>query len=347
MKLAIDSYCYHRYFGEWYSSLQTDPGSRMTVWDFLERAHALGVTGVSLEACFLPDVDDAFVSQLRDRLTQYGLEPVWAWGHPNGFGSGANPENAADLIAHLDIARRAGAKVMRICAGGRRTRPASWPEHKAALIPILQRLLPYAEGQGVVMAVENHIDLLADEMVELMKTIDSPWLRVCLDTANNLRMLEEPLVVAEKLAPFVAATDIKDVTSTRGNPRDFANWPSVPLGNGLINISEALNLLRKANYQGLLALEIDYLDPRYDGDEENAIGVSIDYLRSLLIAERAEMILYIARHGETDLNIDDRYQGISDPPLNERGMPQAVALAASLPAGIPLCQTTCRVSFTN
>lgn len=46
------------------------------------------------------------------------------------------------------------------------------------------------------------------------------------------------------------------------------------------------------------------------------------------------MILYIARHGETDLNIQDRYQGISDSPLNDRGLQQAAALAAGLPAGI-------------
>lgn len=46
------------------------------------------------------------------------------------------------------------------------------------------------------------------------------------------------------------------------------------------------------------------------------------------------MILHIARHGETDLNIDDRYQGISDHPLNERGVLQAASLAANLPAGI-------------
>jgi broad specificity phosphatase PhoE len=46
------------------------------------------------------------------------------------------------------------------------------------------------------------------------------------------------------------------------------------------------------------------------------------------------MILYVARHGETDLNIEDRFQGISDLPLNVRGREQASILADSLPAGI-------------
>ena len=46
------------------------------------------------------------------------------------------------------------------------------------------------------------------------------------------------------------------------------------------------------------------------------------------------MILYIARHGETDLNIEDRYQGVGDLPLNEHGVEQAVALTAALPLGI-------------
>ena len=281
MKLAIDSYCYHRYFGEWYAALQTDPGRRMTVWDFLERAAAHRVAGVSLEACFLGPLDAAFVARLRQSLDDKGLEPVWAWGHPNGLASGADPQAAGDLIAHLDIARRVGAKVMRVCAGGRRTRPATWAEHKAALVPIFRDLVPYAREQGVVMAVENHIDLLADEMLDLIDTIDSPWLRVCLDTANNLRMLEDPLAVAEKLAPFAAATHLKDVAAQCGNPREFAFWPSVPLGTGLIDVPAILQLLRKVGYRGLLALEIDYLDPRYAGDEERAIGESLDYLRSL------------------------------------------------------------------
>lgn len=53
MQLAIDSYCYHRFFGEWYDGLQTDPGRRMDVWDCLDCAQTLQVQGVSLESCFV------------------------------------------------------------------------------------------------------------------------------------------------------------------------------------------------------------------------------------------------------------------------------------------------------
>jgi hypothetical protein len=57
LKTAIDSYCYHRFFGEVYPQ-QPAPSRRMTLEDFLRRAHELGVDGVSLESCFLPDVEE-------------------------------------------------------------------------------------------------------------------------------------------------------------------------------------------------------------------------------------------------------------------------------------------------
>jgi sugar phosphate isomerase/epimerase len=285
MKLGIDSYTYHRFFGEWYAGLQDDPGRRMTVFDFLDRAKAHGVAGVSLESCFLPD-DDASIDKLREGLDARGLERVWAWGHPSGLQSGKSPPDVAqDLVKHLGVARRVGARVMRICGGGRRTRPERWDEHKRGLVAQLRPLVDEAQAHGVVMAIENHIDLLADEMVELIETIGSPWLGVCYDTANNLRMLEDPVVVARKLAPHARATHVKDVTAQKGDPKTFAFWPSVPLGRGLIDLPEVLARLHDAKFDGLLALEIDYLAPAYVADgEEAAVGASLDYLRKAVAA---------------------------------------------------------------
>jgi sugar phosphate isomerase/epimerase len=280
VKIAIDSYCYHRYFGECYAGLQQAPKRTMTVWDFLKRARQLGVAGVSLESCFLPS-DDGFLRTLADALDSWGLERVWAWGHPNGLCSGTNRAAARDLMAHLGHAQKIGAKVMRIVGGSRRTRPASFAVHRRRLGGMLRKLLPAAEDHGVVMALENHIDLTADEMTDLMTSIDSPWLGVCLDTANNLRLHEDPLVVAEKLAPFARATHVKDVWVRRGDPKDFAFWPSVPLGRGLVDVGKVIGFLKKAHYRGLLAIEVDYLHPEF-GEEDGAVAASVKYLKGLL-----------------------------------------------------------------
>lgn len=282
MRIAIDSYCYHRQFGDWYPGLQKDPGRRMTIHDFLDRAAAHGVEGVSLEACYLP-LDAASMGRLRDRLGELRLEAVWAWGHPDGLKSGTSPEAAADLRQHIALARSVGAKVMRICAGSRRTRPSSWAEHRARLLPMLRPLVEEAARQEVVLAIENHIDLLAEELAEIVTEIGSPWLGVCLDTANNLRMFEDPVAVARMLAPFTRATHVKNLGARRGaDPRSFAFWPSVPLDAGLVDIEQILRLLQQSNYDGLLALEIDYLDPAYGEDEEPAIERSLAWLRSTL-----------------------------------------------------------------
>lgn len=44
--------------------------------------------------------------------------------------------------------------------------------------------------------------------------------------------------------------------------------------------------------------------------------------------------LYVARHGQTALNKQQRFQGSTDQPLDEEGCAQAVLLAERLPAGI-------------
>jgi len=73
---------------------------------------------------------------------------------------------------------------------------------------------------------------------------------------------------------------VKDVTAQRGDPKTFAFWPSVPLGQGLIDLPAILALLHEARFDGLLALEIDYLAPVYaEAGEEVAVRESLAWLR--------------------------------------------------------------------
>ena len=284
MKPGIDTYCFHRFFGDWYPGLQRDPGARMTPWQVLDRCAALGVAGVSLESCYLPRDDPGFAPRLRERLAALALDCVWAWGHPDGLASGAAPAALDDLIAEAALAASCGARVMRICAGSRRTRPADWITHRAALLPLLRRAAAAGERHGVVLAIENHIDLFADELLDLLTTIGSPFLGVCLDTANQIRIGEDNEAAMRRLAPWTRATHLKDVARQDGAAPGFASWPAVPLGAGAVDLPSVLADLRAANYAGLLAVEIDYLHPRYGEDELGAVAASVGALRALLAA---------------------------------------------------------------
>lgn len=282
MKLGIDSYCYHRYFGEIYAGLQKRPvGRRMTVDDFLGRAKRHGVDGVSLESCFFPSFAPDVLRQLRERLDKHGFERVWAWGHPDGLRSGTDRRAEGDLIAHIAHAKAVGADTMRIVGGNRRTRPDSWKTHFRNLRAALKRVAPAAEDAGVTLAIENHIDLTGDEMVELIESVHSPNLGVTLDTGNNLRLFEDPVEVCRKLAPYTRATHVKDIGVWRGDPKDFSFWPSVALGDGIVDLRPVVGFLKKAKYRGLLCVEVDFLHPDH-GEEDRAVRKSLAYLRGMV-----------------------------------------------------------------
>ena len=63
MKVGIDSYCFHRFFGEVYPQQQV-PEQRQTLEDFIEIAKGLAVDGVSLESCFFPSMEASYLAEI-------------------------------------------------------------------------------------------------------------------------------------------------------------------------------------------------------------------------------------------------------------------------------------------
>ena len=284
MKVGIDSYCYHRFSGEVYPQ-QSPPPKRMTLEDFLDRAHALGVHGVSLESCFIPRLDRDYLLGVKDTLDRYGLDRVYAWGHPDGLEGGRNLSAYDEMIASLEHARAIGAPVMRVVGSSLAFRKEPHEPQIERLTKMFRDAVKVAESYGIKLAVENHIDFTADEMLQLLRAVDSPYLGMNFDTGNFARLLDDPIKGMAKLAQYVLATHIKDLKVQKGAPVDeWYFFSSTPVGDGIVDNLKLAQMLADAGYQGFLAVEMDFLHPDYGGDEDAAVAKSIRELKRIAAA---------------------------------------------------------------
>jgi 3-oxoisoapionate decarboxylase len=277
MKIGIDSYCYHRYFGEIYP-FQRDPGTRWNTTDFIRRAADLKVDGVSLETCIFSSLEAGYLRDLKQLLDQHQLDRVVAWGHPDGLEGGKNLAALSDLVKHIGVAKAMGAKVMRIVGSSLRFRDDAHEPQIKRLTAMLKQAVRVAEDEDLILAIENHIDFTASEILTLIDRVGSKFFGVNFDTGNALRLFEDPVEEARLLAPFVHATHIKDVSPRRGgSPREWNFWESVPAGKGIVDVAGVMKVLKDQGYAGTLCVEVDCLGPEWEEDE--AVEMSVDYLR--------------------------------------------------------------------
>jgi sugar phosphate isomerase/epimerase len=279
MKIGIDSYCYHRFFGEVYSD-QQPPKKQMTMTDFFKRAKSLEVDGVSLESCFLPSLDFSYLAELKSELDGYGFDRVFAWGHPDGLERGQNTDAFKDMLRMIPGAKVMGADVMRVVGSSLMFRHEDHAPQIKALIKMFREAAKVAEANGIKLAIENHIDFTGDEMVQIIEGVGSKHFGINFDTGNFIRLLDDPVAAMEKLAPYVFATHIKDlVPDANARPTDWFFFAGVPVGLGLVNNEKLVELLAKANYKGFLAVEIDHPHTDWTDFEDEAVGISVKNLR--------------------------------------------------------------------
>ena len=284
-KIGIDDFSYHRNYG-WIIPGQSDSGKRWTLEDFLNRAAELKVDTVSLETYFMAELDRSFLTGLKERLDDRGLEGMLAWGHPQGLETGKSKQAAEDLKRTIKLLKYFGNNTLHFRGGGMADRNAEPQQLQIErLSKMLIEIAGLAADCGVILAMENHMDFTADEQLEILARVDASNLKVLLDTGNNLRLLEDPIEVVKKLAPHAAGVHLKDMFATgKGNPvtewRKF--WHTAPLGKGIIDLPEVLRILKENNFDGPLNLEIDFLNPRWR-DDDQAVVESIEYLRSINI----------------------------------------------------------------
>ncbi len=221
----------------------------------LEFCHALGAGGLQAP---LGIRDEQYCRQLRTRAEQ--LE-MWI----EGAVEMQPPQDSTErLEAQLRTAVAAGVSVVRcvLLPGRRYEQFSSWEQFQQAAVraeKALQQAEPTARKHRVVLAVENHKDLRSDELTATINRLGSQYVRVCVDTGNNIALLEDAMDTVTQLAPLAAAVHLKDM-----DLREYADGfllSEVPFGEGIVDLPKIVQLLRRANPPLRFSLEMITRDP--------------------------------------------------------------------------------------
>lgn len=233
--------------------------SYMTGWrpkdtiEFLERCHQLGAGGIQAG---LASSDAAYLRRLRGKAEQYGMYIELMGGLPRGDGEA--------FAATLRGAREVGALCVRsACLGGRRYETFQtlddWKGFVKESQAAVERGVRMAEQHRVRWALENHKDWTVEEFVELLRRYPSEYLGVCLDTGNNLALLDDPMEVVEALAPRAFSTHIKDM-----GVKPYADGfllSEVPFGDGFLDLPRMVATVRQNAPQVKMTLEMITRNP--------------------------------------------------------------------------------------
>ena len=234
MRVGLDTFSYGLALGGNKYKLQRP---RMTIRQLVERAHAVGAEGFILIRGFVRDPDHwgpEFLDAIRSRADELGMYLELGMGTPES------------LVGAIDDAVRLGTSIVRAfvapwVGGDRRAYKGNWQQMIERAVARLRSIAPKAADHDVRIGLENHLDLTAEELLEVVERVDSPQVGVCLDTGNPLGMMEDPLETARKLAPHVVTTHLKDWKL--GWTRRGYQFAACRMGEGVVGNAGIIRLL--------------------------------------------------------------------------------------------------------
>ena len=221
---------------------------------FLQHCRDIGAGGMQ---CGLGSRDEAYCGQLRSFAETHGLFIE---------GSVSLPRDASDVErfeAQVRTAKRAGASVIRVAIGGRRYEQFDTLEQFRRFAErswkSMQLAEPIMARHRVHLAIENHKDFRAPEMLDMLRRLDSEYVGVCLDTGNSIALLEDPMEVVRTWAPWARSAHLKDMALCEYDQGFLL--ADVPLGEGLLDLPAVVEIVRKAHPEIRFSLEMATRDP--------------------------------------------------------------------------------------
>jgi sugar phosphate isomerase/epimerase len=246
-KLSMAAYSYR-------DLLQGRP-PKLTLIDFIDDCAKFGLDGTELTSYYLPQSPtEKYLRQLKGEAFRRGLDiSGTAVGNDFCFPPGAERDKQiASVKRWIEYADMMDAPVIRIFAGASKPDVTADDSRRLA-VEAIQDCCEHAAKHGIFLALENHggITAEADDVLALVRDVESPWFGINLDTGNF--HTTDVYGDLAKLAPYSINVQVKASITPAGRkkqPTDFKRLAKI---------------LQDAGYRGYIVLEFEESgDPRIE-----------------------------------------------------------------------------------
>lgn len=221
---------------------------------FLDHCVSMGAGGIQ---CAITSHEPEYLKNVRQKAEAAGM-------FIETMGPLPKAQTQEAFAKNMESSKALGSLCLRTaCLSGRRYETfndlATWKKFVSDSHEAVARASKMAERAKFPVVVENHKDWTADELVELMKKYGNDYFGVCLDTGNNISLLDDPFEPIEKLAPYALSTHIKDM-----GVAEYKNGfllSEVPFGEGIVDLKKAIRTIRAARPRTRFTLEMITRNP--------------------------------------------------------------------------------------
>jgi 3-oxoisoapionate decarboxylase len=145
------------------------------------------------------------------------------------------------LTTYILVAERLGARALRTVLSGSMCDEAELAKTESAV----RELLPELKKREITLAIENNEAFSAPEFSRLVQNISSPFVGICLDTANSVGRPEPLETVLAQLAPQTVMLHAKDYDIRRIDTRMGFSVIGRAAGEGRVDFDAVFGTLRE------------------------------------------------------------------------------------------------------
>jgi len=220
----------------------------MNLDELLEFCAEQNFDGVDLTGYYFPGYpqvpSDEYIYHLKRKAHLLGVS-ISGTGIRNDFTNPDPLKRKEDILLiknWIEVAAKLGAPVLRIFSGVIIPKEYNWNQIAAWMASDIRECVAYGQQHGVIVAIQNHNDfiLTADQVIKIIRAINSEWFGLILDT-GSFRQLDAYAEI-EKAIPYAVNWQVKEKIWLNGTEVET-------------DLERLMKIIKASGYKGYLPIE--------------------------------------------------------------------------------------------